>query len=249
MKRQIVVLAAGQGTRMGGNIAKVLVPVLDKPMINHVLDEIAKIDLVNSPVVVVGFQADKVRRHLGDKVKFVFQEDQLGTGHALAMTKDVLQNFYGAILVLYGDHPLISSKTINNLFAKHFAEKSIVTMMTTTIDDFEDWRNTFMSFGRILRNENKDITAIRELKDCTDEEKQINELNPGYYCFDSQWLWQNIDQLRTENNQKEYYLTDLIELAFHQGKKINSMQIDPVECFGVNTPEQLSVVENILSKK
>jgi len=157
-----------------------------------------------------------------------------------------LSNFTGGIMVLYGDHPLITTRTIDQLFELHEKETATISLMTTVVPDFEAWREGFTSFGRILRDSGGKISGIREVKDCTEKEKNIHEVNPGYYCFDSQWLWANIDKIKNKNNQKEYYLTDLIEIAVSEREKIVSLKIDAKECLGINTKEQLSFVEKIL---
>ena len=120
-------------------------------------------------------------------------------------------------------------------------------MLTTEVPDFKDWREGFYAYGRILRDSSARVSAIRELKDCAEDEKTIKEVNPGYYCFDSKWLWQNIDQLKNTNQQKEYYLTDLVELAVQQGENIPSEKLDPIECLGINTKEQLELVESLIT--
>lgn len=249
MSRQIIILAAGKGTRMNCDGPKVLQKVLDRPMIDYVLDSVEKTGLSIKPVVVVGFQGNKVRDQINERAEHVWQQNQFGTGHAVSCAGEILRERKGEILVLYGDTPLISPKTINNLFEIHDSAGAALTMMTTEVEDFNDWRRGFFGFGRILRNGDNSIYAIRELKDCAGEEKNIIELNPGYYCFNSDWLWQNIDLVKNNNSQQEYYLTDLVEMAVRQGKTINSIKIHPIECLGVNTPEQLRLVEELLTQK
>lgn len=248
MNGRIIILAGGNGKRMGQDIPKVLTPVLGKPMIGHVLDSVEKVGFFQKPVVVVGFKKEDVEKHVGDRAEFAWQEEQLGTGHAVNCAKEKLRDFHGPVLILYGDHPLIASNTIELLFKKYFEQKATVTIMTTEVEDFESWRSDFMAFGRILRNGSGNVQAIREFRDCDFDQRAIKEVNPGYYCFDSQWLWKNIDQLKNENQQREYYLTDLIELAVQQGELINSMKIDSMECLGVNTKEQLDLVAKFLDK-
>jgi bifunctional UDP-N-acetylglucosamine pyrophosphorylase/glucosamine-1-phosphate N-acetyltransferase len=174
------------------------------------------------------------------------QDKQLGTGHAVACAKEKLKIFKGNILVLYGDMPLVTETTIKKIFLSHQKKNAKLTMATAKITDFADWRESLFSFGRIIRNEENEIIDIREKVDCASDELTITEVNPSFFCFDSRWLWQNIDKLKTDNKQKEFYLTDLVKIAFDQKIKINSVEIDPVECLGVNTREQLEVVEKIL---
>ena len=244
MKGKIIILAGGKGTRMDADIPKVLVEVAKEPMIEHLLRVIN-----DQPIVVVGFQSEKVKDQLGDRVEYVFQKEQLGTGHAVACAQEQLKEFEGPIVVLYGDHPLVSKETIEKLFNLYHEKKANVSMLTTELNDFDDWREGFHSFGRIIRDANNDIAAIRELKDSSEEEKKIKEVNPGYYCFDSQWLWENIKKLKNENKQKEYYLTDLVELSVAQNDFIPSFQVAPKECLGVNTKEQIKLIEKFLEKQ
>ncbi len=249
MNKQVIILAAGKGSRMKVDKPKVLVEILGKPMIEYVLDSVKIVQSMVKPVVVVGHQGELVQDKIKDRATIVWQKEQLGTGHAVAIARNIFLNFSGAILVLYGDHPLISPKTIEKLFKIHEERNSVLSLMTTEVEDFTDWRSSFMEFGRIIRDNDNHIQSIREFKDCSDAEKKIKEVNPGYYCFDSVWLWQNIQKLQNKNNQKEYYLTDLISLAVAQNEKISSIQIPPLECLGVNTSEQLQMVENLIKNK
>lgn len=240
---KIIILAAGKGTRIGVvDKPKVLLELAGRPMIEHLISHI-----VGRPVVVVGFGADQVKQQLGDRVDYAHQTEQLGTGHAVASAKDLLLDYSGLIVVLYGDHPLVSQQTIEKLFDLYAQNHAPVSMLTTEVPDFNDWREGFYSYGRILRDSFYNVRAIRELKDCTDAEKELKEVNPGYYCFDSKWLWENIDQIKNNNQQKEYYLTDLVELAVQQGRNIPSEKLDPIECLGINTKEQLELVESLIT--
>jgi len=246
MNGQIIILAAGKGTRMnGGGVPKVLVELNQKPMIEYVLTAVRQIGMEREPLIVVGFEADKIKDYVGNRAGFVHQTEQLGTGHAVSITREHLAGFDGPIAVLYGDHPLVKQETLQQLFNLH--SNNVLTMMTTEVNDFDGWRQGFYNFGRIIRDVDESILSIREVRDCSLGEHKIKEVNPGYYCFDSSWLWQNIDKLRNDNNQSEYYLTDLVELAVKQGIAINSLKISPVECLGINTKEQLTLVEGLMN--
>jgi len=248
--RQLIILAAGRGTRMnGGDLPKVLVHLAGRPMIDCVLESIARLNLPEKPIIVIGFQKEKVQEIVGDRAEYVVQEEQLGTGHAVSLAKDKLSKFEGNITILYGDHPLVTSETVKKLFNSKESCDTVLTMGVITVPDFSGINEIFYHYGRIIRDLSGQIIAIRELKDCSEQEKEIKEVNPGYYCFNSEWLWQNIDKLKNNNNQKEYYLTDLISLAFSQKEKINSLDLDPIECLGVNTKEQLQIVEEIINSK
>lgn len=243
MEKKVIILAAGKGTRMHGEIAKVLAPVNGQPMIEYAM---AAVKNICKPIVVIGYQGDLVAQQLGDRAEIVWQLDQLGTGHAVSCARELLEKFNGAVLILYGDHPLITESTIEKLFDLHEQKNAIISLMTTVVPNFADWREGFMGFGRILRDKQGEVIGIRELKDCNAAEKEIFEVNPGYYCFDSRWLWENIDKIQNRNKQKEYYLTDLIEIAVQENEKIVSLKIADKECLGVNTEEQRSFVEEIL---
>jgi bifunctional UDP-N-acetylglucosamine pyrophosphorylase/glucosamine-1-phosphate N-acetyltransferase len=245
MNRNIIILAGGKGTRMNQDFPKVLTPVSGKPMIEYILGTVKK--FVEKPVMVVGFEREKVMETVGGRAEFAIQEEQRGTGHAVLCAKPLLHDFTGSIVVLYGDHPLVSAQTIEKLFELREKIGSPIAMMTTKVEDFNGWRARFYSFGRIVRDAEADLKEIVELKNATDEQQRILEVNPGYYCFDSAWLWENIDKLTDKNKQQEFLLTDLISICVKEGNKISSEEIDPVECLGINTPDELAEVERIIS--
>jgi bifunctional UDP-N-acetylglucosamine pyrophosphorylase/glucosamine-1-phosphate N-acetyltransferase len=149
------------------------------------------------------------------------------------------------VLVLYADHPLVSSDTIRKLASTHESSGATITMATSVVPDFEDWHSTFVSFGRLVRDAEGNLSRIVEAKDANDEERKIREINPGYMCFDSTWLWEHLRMLKNDNTQKEYYLTDLVSMAFVEKKKISLVTINPREALGVNTKEQLELLENL----
>lgn len=242
---QILVLAAGIGKRMGNpDLPKVLIPLKGKPMLRYLLDAIKKSGVCDRPAIVVGKMADKVKQTFGDDYIYVLQKEQLGTGHAVLVSKQALKAAEN-IMVINGDHPLISSKLIKKLTDAHLSSGSVLTMATVTVPDYDDWRSEFKSFGKIIRTPAGDITAIVEVKDASPEQLEINELNPGYYCFKADWLWSNIDKLSPDNAQGEYYLTDLVELAL--GQNIQTISIDnPQEALGINTLEQLKNIEKLV---
>lgn len=245
-KIQIIILAAGHGKRMNnGEIPKVLTPLHGKPLIGHLLDSIARSGVCARPVIVVGQKADMVRSALGPSYTYVFQESQLGTGHAVASTRGEIAGTTNHVMVLYGDHPLVSPKTIRTLTDAHCAAGTVLSMATVRVDDFNDWRAGFSDFGRIIRNSQGEITSIVEKRDATPDQLAIKEVNPGYYCFKSKWLWDNLDRLRNENSQHEYYLTDMVGIARAQQYRIASVEISPQEALGVNTPEQLALVARL----
>ena len=243
---QIVVLAAGIGKRMGIDVPKVLIPLKSKVLINYLLEAIKKSGVDQNPVIVVGQKAEEVKKELGPKYNYVFQEQQLGTGHAVMATREILENKAANILVLYGDMPLVTAETIRRLAQTQQEKKSAITMTIVKVPDFNDWRAIFYDYGRIIRDEKGNLIKNVEKRDATSEQLAITEVNPSFYCFDANWLWQNIDKIKTENVQKEYYLTDLVGLACEQGQKISMVDINPAEALGANTSEQLQLLAKLI---
>lgn len=244
MNTQIIILAAGHGKRMQSELPKALTPLHGKPFISHLLETIKKSDIDPNPIIVVGQKREQIIDVLGQAYRYAVQEEQLGTGHAVMMTEH-LKGDSKQTLVLYADHPLVSTDTIRNIINTHEKENAVLTMATAQVPDFHDWRSTFLSFGRFVRDEEGNISRIVEAKDATEAEKAITEVNPAYMCFNTKWLWEHLHSLKNENNQKEYYLTDLVSLAFAEKQKIASVAIDPREALGVNTKEQLELIERI----
>ncbi len=245
---QVVILAGGQGKRMNMDMPKVLVPFHDKPMIDYVVEAVVHSGIENKPILVVGYEKEKIINHLGDKVIYSVQEQQLGTGHAVKITKDSISDNVDYIIVLYGDQPAITGAMIANLSKTHIDKKMPLTMATVTVPDFDDWYRVFhSSFSRIVRDENGKILKSIEFKDATEEEKKIKELNPCYFCFDKNWLFEKLEQIKNDNSQEEYYLTDLVKYGALEGG-IASVAISPEEALGVNTIEQLRELETIIKK-
>jgi len=170
----------------------------------------------------------------------------LGTGHAVKCALDEIKNLIGNVLVLYGDMPLIKKNTVEQIFTEQEKSFANITMMTAKVENFFGQNQCFMRYGRIIRNGEGEIQQIKEFADCTQEEKQINEVNPGYYCFSASWLKENIVNLENHNQQTEYYLTDLIEMAVNNNEKINNITLPAEECLGINTLEELEVIKKII---
>lgn len=249
---QIIILAAGQGRRMGGkDIPKPLVPLAGRTLLHRLLDAVHESGVDDSPLLIVGALGKKVREACAD-YSCVEQKEQLGTGHAVMIAEEHLQHYrpdHDNVLVLYGDHPFVKPETIKKLDAEHRKQGSVVTMMTLQLPDFEDWRKVYWTFGRIQRDENGEVVGIIEFKDATEEQRKISEVSPSFFCFEKKWLWENIKKLEKNNANGEYYLTDLIQLAHDQGERIASLVVtDPVEGIGVNTPEELALAEKLLDQ-
>lgn len=245
---QIVILAAGQGKRMNADVPKVLVPFHNKPMIDYVVDAASHSGINTKPLLVVGFGMDLIKDYLKDKVNYVTQDIQLGTGHAVKISKEAIGDNIKNVLVLYGDQPSITGAMIYNLAKTHIDSNKALTMATVTVPDFLDWYQVFYSsFSRIIRDENGVILRSVEFKDANDEEKEIKELNPCYFCFKKDWLFEKLEQVKNDNAQGEYYLTDLVKYAASE-KSIASVAISPEEALGVNTIEQLKSLEEVIKK-
>lgn len=244
MSQQIVILAAGKGTRMGVDIPKVLLPLGDKPIISRLLDEVQNVPQDTDPIIVVGFMKELVEQTLGPKYIYVTQFDQKGTAHAVLSAKSAVTA--KNIIVLNGDMPFTTKKSLIDVIALHDSTDSKITMLPCKLPNFENEFSNFLGYGRILRNEAGDIIKIQEYKDCTEEQKQITEVNPGSYMFNSDWLWSKIEQIGSNNAQAEYYLTDIVEIAISDGQKIQSLPIAPEEIYGINTPENLLYAKTLL---
>jgi len=244
---QIIILAAGLGKRMQNKeLPKALTPLRGRPLISYLLDSIKESGVCAKPVIVVGKMADMVKAALGPNYTYVFQAEQLGTGHAVMCAKDELAGKAENILILYGDQPLITPETIKKLVATHLSAGPVLTIGTVKVTDFANWRAGFYDFGRINRDLSGNVVGIIEKKDAIEKQWDIKEINPGYYCFAADWLWENLAKLKNENAQKEYYLTDLIGLACQQGQNISTVEIEPKEALGVNNEEHLKLLEGII---
>ncbi|OGI78255.1 hypothetical protein A3C57_00390 [Candidatus Nomurabacteria bacterium RIFCSPHIGHO2_02_FULL_33_12] len=245
---QIVILAAGKGTRMGMEIPKVLVPFHGKPMIEYVTEACLHSGITNKPILVVGYGKELIMKHLGDKVSYIEQTEQLGTGHAVKVTQTGISSDIKHVLVLYGDQPAITGAMIANLAKTHIDSGKNLTMATVTVPDFDNWYQVFYSsFSRIIRDEKGIIIKGIEFKDANEEQKKIKELNPCYFCFKKDWLYEKLSEIKNENSQGEYYLTDLVGYAGID-QSIASVNISPEEALGVNTIEQLRELEKIIKK-
>jgi len=244
---QIVILAAGLGKRMGNKeLPKALVKLRGKTLIKYLLESIEKSGVCKKPMIVVGKSADLVKAELGGNYTYILQEQQLGTGHAVACTRKELEGKAEDIMVLYGDHPFVTARMIEDLAQKHIEKGDVLTMAVVKVPDFEGWRHGFYDFGRIIRNNQGKICQIIEKKDANESQKEIREVNPAYFCFKADWLWRNLANLKNNNAASEYYLTDLLSMACAQGQEIATVEINPQEALGINTPEQLALIDKLL---
>jgi bifunctional UDP-N-acetylglucosamine pyrophosphorylase/glucosamine-1-phosphate N-acetyltransferase len=240
--RYAVILAAGQGTRMKSKLYKVLHPVCGKSMVQHVVDQISKLNIQKS-VTVIGHGAEKVKLELGDQTEYALQDKQLGTAHAVIQTQDILGDKEGVTIVVCGDTPLIKAETMEALFSHHEKLAAKATILTAKAEDPT-------GYGRIIRNENGLVEKIVEHKDATDAERQITEINTGTYCFDNQALFSALKNVSNDNVQGEYYLPDVIEIIKKQGDVVTAYQTNSFEeTLGVNDRVALSEAERIMRKR
>ena len=244
VKDQFIILAAGKGTRLNlENMPKVLAPLKGRPLISFLLAQIEKIIKNQKPVVVVGYMAEKVQKALGARYEYALQDPQGGTAHAVKAAKD--KTSAENILVLYGDMPFITESSLRKLIRLHHDKEAILTMFTTQVPDYQNEFSGFLHFGRIIRNFKSEIIKVTEYRDATEKDKQIKELNPGIYMFNSEWLWTNIKRIKNKNAQKEYYLGDIVEIAIAQKIPIHALEILPREVIGINTAEDLARAERM----
>ncbi len=235
MKIYAIVLAAGKGTRMKSQRPKVVHDVLYKPMINHVVDEL-KLMGVDETIVVVGHEAQQVEAIL-DNVEFVYQKEQLGTGHAVLQAKDILKDKEGITLVLNGDAPLIRKETLQGLVEFHMNNHNQATVMSADCD-------VSNHYGRIIKEDGQ-VIGIVEYKDLQEYQMDVTEMNTGEYCFDNQKLFEALDEVT--NAQNEYYLTDVIGIMNNKQLKVDAYKIDDFnEVGGINDRIALAQATQIL---
>lgn len=236
-----LILAAGQGTRIKSDLPKVLHKVCGKEMVNHVIDTMRKANIEDINVI-IGKGADLVKEKTSSRnVSYALQEEQLGTGHAVKCAIDFLRGKKGVVGVFCGDTPLIKAETVDNLFKTHIENKNSATLLSSIVEDPT-------GYGRVVR-ENDEVLKIVEHKDCTEEELKINEMNAAIYCFDIEKLLNSLDKLSNNNNQGEYYLTDVIGILKEEGNKVGAVTIDYEETIGVNSRIQLAEAEGILRNR
>jgi UDP-N-acetylglucosamine diphosphorylase/glucosamine-1-phosphate N-acetyltransferase len=243
---QAVILAAGKGTRMGQiDLPKVLYPVADKPMLWWVVKACQDAG-VSRCVIVVGYMADEVRRSLGGfrGVEFVEQTDPKGTAHAAQVTRPLFEDHEATdLFVLAGDGPLIRTKTLARLLEVHRRRKASATLATSVIDDPT-------GYGRIVRGKDGGLDRIVEQRDATPQQLEIKEVNPSYYCFNSQALFSALDEVKTQNSQGEYYITDVPAILKGHGKRVEVVEAVPsADVLSINTQAQLQEVDAILRRR
>lgn len=239
-----VVLAAGKGTRMKSELPKVVHEALGKPMVKYSIEAAMEAGAKPQDIcLVVGHKAELVKEVVGNDFTYVLQEEQLGTGHAVKCASDFIGD-EGLTMVLCGDTPLITGKTLKRLVETHLVEGNAITVLTARVDDPT-------GYGRIIKDNWGRFVKIVEQKDATLEEQRVDEINSGMYIFNSAVLSKTLSMITNNNAQGEYYLTDTIEIVKSQGLgEVATMVVEDVdEIKGVNSQEQLKEAEAILSKR
>jgi UDP-N-acetylglucosamine diphosphorylase/glucosamine-1-phosphate N-acetyltransferase len=237
-RRAAIILAAGKGTRMNSELAKVLHQIHGRPMIAILMETLSKLHF-EKIVVVIGHQGEDVKAALANyNATFVWQKEQLGTGHAVMMAEPALLGFIGTTLVALGDVPFLSVGTIERLIGVHEKTKSAATCLSAEFPDPT-------GYGRIIRKDKTDILMrIVEHDDASMAEIRIREINSGTFCFNNYELFKHLKKVKPENTQGEYYLTDVIKLLFDNGLRVGVVRTDNSdEVRGINSIEQLREIE------
>ena len=235
----VIILAAGQGTRMKSEVPKVLHSLAGRPMVSWAIG-VAQALTDLPPVLIVGHGADTVRDTVGDAATYVEQAEQLGTGHAVLQARDALRGRADRVVVIYADMPLLTAETLARLVERQQANDGPITMLTLVSDNPR-------GFGRVVREADDGVTGIVEEAVATPEQLAIRELNAGVYCFDAVWLWEYVDQIPLSLPKEEYYLTDLVGMAADQGRRVEALVVEDVtEVLGINTRVHLAEAEAVM---
>ncbi|HLB32045.1 MAG TPA: sugar phosphate nucleotidyltransferase [Patescibacteria group bacterium] len=239
---QALILAAGKGKRINAqNKPKVLFSLMGKPLITYSLKSLAEAGF-GKPVVVVGYRGEMVQNLLGKKVIYCWQKKQLGTAHAVSEAKKALVDAK-SVLIIYGDTPFWQSSTLNKLIKSHRQTKATLSLVSVVFEN-----PSFFQYGRLVRDKDGNVMKSIEEKEASDEEKKIQECNPSCYLVETGWLWRALPKIK-KSASGEYYLTDILNLAVREKKKVNVLPISNWrEAVGVNTREQLQLANKLLQK-
>jgi UDP-N-acetylglucosamine diphosphorylase/glucosamine-1-phosphate N-acetyltransferase len=240
----VIILAAGMGTRMKSDKAKVLHEITDRPMIIYVVEAAREVAGVNV-IVVIGHQSQKVRQCLSDTGDLIFahQDKQLGTAHAVLCALPHIPDHCEEVVILCGDVPLIQSETIINLVEDHLDNARDISLLAVELDNPR-------GYGRVVLDNNRAVTAIIEEADATAEQKTIRLINTGIYCINKGFLQEALPKIKSDNAQGELYLTDVMAIGYRDQKKIGvQIGTDYQQILGVNTCRDLELVEGIMEKR
>lgn len=245
MKKCAVILAGGEGKRMGSEKPKTLCEVLGKPMLRWVIDAVRKAG-IEDICIVKGYRAEYIDEYVSTlefPVHTVLQSERLGTGHAVMMAREYLEQRGGCVVILGGDAPFVDAGTIEDSYNQHTETESFATVISAEVECAD-------GYGRVVRNEDGSLSAIIEHKDATDEIRKIKEINSGAYWFDTGALLSVLDRITSDNKAKEYYLPDALKLIISDGKKAGAyVSKNPDVVLGANDPAQLQELNEIAVKK
>ena len=237
-----IILAAGKGTRMKSALYKVMHPVCGKPMVEHVVDQVEKTGATEI-VAIVGHGAEMVKNHLGDRVSYAVQAEQLGTGHAVLQAESLLKGKEGTTIVICGDTPLLTSETLSALMEEHERTGAKATILTAIAEDPT-------GYGRVIRDADGSVLKNVEQKDASPEEQKVQEINTGTYCFDNEALFSALQEVGNDNAQGEYYLPDVLEILKKRGEVVSAYPMkDFDEGMGVNDRVALSKAEKYMRNR
>lgn len=240
-KLKAVILAAGKGTRMESDLPKVIHTIDGKPMVEYVISAVKEAG-VQEICLIVGYKSEEVKSAVTSQVSYVFQAEQLGTGHAVKCASDFIGES-GDVLVLCGDTPLITGKTLKEAIDYHKESQDKMTVISAIVDDPT-------GYGRIIRDENNEFLKNVEHKDATEEERKSKEVNSGMYIFSAKDLNNALGKINNDNVQGEYYLPDTLEIIKKEGGKVGAYILeDSDEMAGVNTKAQLQAAADIMAKR
>jgi len=240
----VIMLGAGLGTRMKSDKAKVLHEILQKPMVLYVAETARKI-AGNNVILVIGHQAEKVRQVVSEKVDVLFalQKEQLGTGHAVLCALPYIPSHVDEVIILCGDVPLLTENTLIRLYDDHVSAGRDVSLLAVEIENPK-------GYGRLLINENRELTGIVEESDATDEQRRVKLINTGIYCIKKEFLFDSLNEIKSDNVKGEFYLTDIVEIGY-RNKKVMGVLVgdDWKETVGVNTIRDLQTAEGIMRNR
>lgn len=236
-----IILAAGEGTRMKSDLAKVLHRIGGRTMIRRIVESVKEIN-PQRIVLIVGYQADSVKEEFAeDEVMFALQQKRLGTGHAVMQAEKALKDFSGTVIILTGDTPFLRPDTLREFYQFHAAEGNSATVMSTKMEDPS-------GYGRIIRGNGDEVDRIVEHADADEEEREVNEINSGIFCVESDVMFDSLARISKDNIQDEYYLTDIIEILNREDRKTGVYVCrDNLEVTGINTRSQLEEAERLIS--
>ena len=237
MKTYAIILAAGKGTRMKTEMPKCAYPLLKKPMIAYIIENVIHAIVADELIVVVGHKREVIQDILGDRVKYAIQAEQLGTGHAVKVCQELVQDLEGHTMILPGDMPLVDHQTIELAFQSHYQQQNDLTVITTKVDDPT-------GYGRIVRSKTGELERIIEHHEATLPELDIREINTGVYVVQNRKLFEALSLINNQNSKHEYYLTDIIHIMQGLHQKVGTYFVkESFKTIGVNDLYTLSIVE------